>query len=163
MSHLTLSQRAAANFDHPDSLDTELLVHHIKDLKSGKAVKVPIYDFSTHTRTEKYDSLEPKRIILVEGILIFSDQKLVQEFDVKVFVEAESDVRLMRRIERDVKERGRTLSEVIEQYAATVRPMHDKFVEPSKKEADIIIRSNGSNATAVKIISSYLKLETGVI
>jgi len=159
--HLTFDERSKCNYDHPDSLDTALLIEHIRDLKKGRVVQVPNYDFGTHLRKPDHTMVEPKSIILVEGILIFSDTELLKEIDVKVYVDADSDIRLMRRIERDRTERDRTPIEVMNQYMATVRPMHLEYVEPSKQSADIIVDSTGGGnlSVAIKMISTYLRCE----
>jgi uridine kinase len=164
ISHLSFEERAKTNFDHPSSLDTQLLIQHIKDLKQGFSVNVPNYDFGTHMRTKKVTNVEPKKIILVEGILIFSDPLLVEEMDVKVFVDADADRRFIRRLQRDISERGRTAEQVIEQYLTTVKPMHEAFVEPSKKVADLVIKSDEGNDpdVSLKIIVNYLKVVAGI-
>lgn len=163
ISHLSFEERAATNFDHPDSVDTELLVEHVKSLKAGLSIEVPNYDFSTHSRTDEVTVVEPRKVVLVEGILIFSDPKLVEEMGIKVFVEADSDVRLMRRISRDTAERGRSVDEVLAQYSETVRPMHEEFVEPSKLSADIIVQGGNSTLVALGMITSYLRHEAGLL
>jgi len=151
------------NFDHPDSLDTDLLIQHIKDLRLGKAVNVPNYDFSTHSRMSEVTKTEPRSIVLVEGILIFSEPRLVEQLDIKIFVDADSDIRLMRRITRDTAERGRSVHEVMEQYKSTVRPMHEEFVEPSKIVADVIVHSAGqSGDVALRMITNHLRAEAGL-
>ncbi len=142
ISNKTLEERAKANFDHPDALDTDLMIQHVQSLKNGIAAPVPNYDFTTHMRTAEVTIVEPKKIILVEGILIFSNPELVKELDIKVFVDADADIRLLRRIMRDTKERGRTADQVMEQYEKTVKPMHEKFVDPSKRVADFIVQSD---------------------
>jgi len=150
------------NFDHPDSLDTELLVRQLKSLKSGKSIRVPTYDFTTHTRKENEVTEEsPKHIILLEGILIFSDERLVEQLDVKIFVDEDPDVRLIRRVTRDTVDRGRTTKEVMNQYMSTVRPMHNQFVEPSKRIADVIIPS-AINSVALQMITDYVKKRVSV-
>lgn len=164
ITHMTIEERAKTNFDHPDSLDTSLLVQHIRDLKRGQTVEGPTYDFATHSRTEVTETKEPKKIILVEGILIFTDSDLVKELDMKVYVEADSDIRLIRRLARDTKERGRTVEDVLEQYHTTVRPMHVAYVEPSKTEADLIVHSTGhSMEVAIKTITNHLRVEAGLM
>jgi uridine kinase len=165
ISHLSLEERAKTNFDHPDSLDTHLLTQHIQNLKKGLAVEVPHYDFSTHMRTKDTTVLMPKKIVLVEGILIFSEPELVKELDIKVFVDADADVRLIRRLSRDMVERGRTTHQVLDQYSNTVRPMHEAYVNPSKRVADIIVHSHhGDNSdTAMNMIVNHLKVEAGLI
>ena len=145
------------NFDHPDSLETELLVRHVRALREGMVVEAPIYDFKTHRRTEQTRRVLPKRIVLVEGILIFAEPELRKLFDVKVFVDTDADVRLIRRIRRDIAERGRTLESVVEQYYATVRPMHLEFVEPSKRWADLIVPEGGENAVAMEFLFARLE------
>jgi len=145
------------NFDHPDSLETELLVRHVRALKEGMVVETPVYDFKTHRRTAETRRVLPKRIVLVEGILIFAEPELRKLFDVKVFVDTDADVRLIRRIRRDIAERGRTLESVVEQYYATVRPMHLEFVEPSKRWADLIVPEGGENAVAMEFLFARLR------
>lgn len=157
ISHLSLEERAKVNFDHPDSLETKLMVKHIKQLLKGKPVEVPIYDFTKHTRTEKSISVEPAPIILVDGILIFTKRKLRELMDIKVFVDTDADIRFIRRMKRDIKERGRELDSVVAQYMRTVRPMHMKFVEPSKRYADVIIPHGGMNAVAMNMVVSSLR------
>ena len=152
LSGLPPAQKAEVNFDHPNSLETELLIEHINALRAGKAVEVPIYDFSTHSRTDRTFTVQPRRVILVEGILIFAEAALRELFDVKIFVDTDSDLRLIRRLERDISERGRTVQSVIKQYQTTVRPMHLEFVEPSKRYADVIIPEGGFNAAALDMV-----------
>ena len=152
LSGLPPTQRAEVNFDHPNSLETELLTEHIATLRDGKAVEVPIYDFSTHSRTTRTFAVQPRRVILVEGILIFTEAALRDMFDVKIFVDTDSDLRLIRRLERDIAERGRTAQSVIKQYQTTVRPMHLEFVEPSKRYADVIIPEGGFNTAALDMV-----------
>lgn len=152
LSGLPPTQRAEVNFDHPNSLETDLLIEHIASLRDGKAVEVPIYDFSTHSRTARTFTVQPRGVILVEGILIFTEAALREMFDVKIFVDTDSDLRLIRRLERDIAERGRTPQSVIKQYQSTVRPMHLEFVEPSKRYADIIIPEGGFNTAALDMV-----------
>lgn len=152
LSGLPPTQRAEVNFDHPNSLETELLIHHIACLRDNQAVEVPIYDFSTHSRTDKTYTVQPRRVILVEGILIFTEAPLRNMFDVKIFVDTDSDLRFIRRLERDLTERGRTTESVIKQYQLTVRPMHMEFVEPSKRYADVIIPEGGHNTAALDMV-----------
>lgn len=152
LSGLPPIQRAEVNFDHPYSLETELLIEHIASLRDGKPVEVPIYDFSTHSRTDRTFTVQPRRVILVEGILIFTEASLREMFDVKIFVDTDSDIRLIRRLERDIAERGRTVQSVIKQYQSTVRPMHLEFVEPSKRYADVIIPEGGHNTAALDMV-----------
>ncbi len=157
LSHLPLAQRAMTNFDHPDALDNALLIEHLKRLKAGLPVEVPVYDFTTHTRTGETRLVEPHRVVVVEGILIFSDPELRRLMDVKIYVDTDPDIRFIRRLQRDIAERGRTMDSVIRQYLATVRPMHQEFVEPSKRYADVIIPEGGFNEVAMDMIAARLK------
>lgn len=157
LSGLPPTQRADVNFDHPDSLETELLIEHIATLRAGKEVQVPIYDFSTDRRTDKTFTVQPCRVILVEGILIFAEPALRKMFDVKIFVDTDADLRFIRRLERDINERGRTTISVIEQYTHTVRPMHLEFVEPSKRYADVIIPEGGFNTAALDMVVARIE------
>jgi len=151
-SHLLPEERARVNYDHPDSLETELLVKHVRQLLDGQMVEVPIYDFTTHTRTKRTHRVEPRRVILVEGILIFAEPALRDLMDVKIYVDTDADIRFIRRLQRDIAERGRTMESVIEQYLTTVRPMHLEFVEPSKRYADVIIPEGGFNVVALDMV-----------
>jgi len=151
-SHLRLEARAKQNYDHPDSLESDLLVAHLQQLQAGRAVDIPVYDFTQHTRLSDTHHVEPKRVILVEGILIFAELALREMFDVKIYVDTDADVRFIRRLRRDIAERGRTVESVIEQYVNTVRPMHLEFVEPSKRYADVIIPSGGFNTVAMDMV-----------
>ena len=144
------------NFDHPDSLESELLVRHLKALKQGMVVETPIYDFKVHRRAAESRRVEPRKVILVDGILIYVEAELRKLFDVKIFVDTDSDVRLIRRIKRDIAERGRTLDSVVEQYENTVRPMHLEFVEPSKRYADLIVPEGGENTVALEFLFARL-------
>ncbi len=157
LSHLPASQRALRNFDHPDALDNELLIAHLKALKAGQAIEMPVYDFKTHTRTRQTRTVRPHRVILLEGILILADEELRRLMDVKIFVDTDADIRFIRRLQRDIAERGRTMESVIHQYLATVRPMHQRFVEPSKRYADIIIPEGGFNEVAIEMIAARIK------
>lgn len=157
LSHLPLEERARMNFDHPDALETELLVEHLRQLQAGQPIEVPIYDFATYTRTERTRRIEPRRVVLVEGILIFVDKQLRDMMDIKLYVDTDADMRFIRRLQRDIRERGRTLESVIQQYLETVRPMHLEFVEPSKRYADIIIPSGGFNETAIEMIVARIQ------
>ena len=157
LSGLPPTQRADVNFDHPDSLETELLIQHIASLRDGKAVEVPIYDFSSDKRTGKTFTVQPCLVILVEGILIFAEPELRKMFDVKIFVDTDADLRFIRRLERDITERGRSTQSVIEQYLHTVRPMHLEFVEPSKRYADVIIPEGGFNAAALDMVVARIE------
>jgi uridine kinase len=154
---MPLDFRQAVNFDHPAAIDNDLLVQHVRALKGGKAVELPIYDFKTHSRMAETVRVEPKPIVIVEGILIFSEQRLLDEMDIKVFVDTPDDIRFIRRLRRDIDDRGRTVDSVIEQYLATVRPMHLQFVEPSKREADVIIPEGGSNLVGIDLISGKIR------
>lgn len=155
---LPFEERASLNYDHPDSLETKLLVRHIKDLIVGAPVNVPVYDFTTHRRTTDTILVEPAPIILVDGILIFTKRKLRELMDIKVYVDTDSDVRFIRRLQRDMHERGRSLDSVVHQYLETVRPMHLKFVEPSKRYADVIIPGGGHNRVAMEMVVSRLQM-----
>jgi len=149
---LTIEERQTFNFDHPDALETELLIEHIQALKRGATVEVPVYDFTTHTRTDQTLHIESQRVILVEGILIFADETLLKLFDARIFVDTPDDIRFIRRLQRDLLERGRTVDSVIQQYMSTVRPMHLEFVEPSKRHADVIIPEGGHNTVAMDMV-----------
>jgi uridine kinase len=156
-SHLRLEARAKLNYDHPDSLESDLLVAHLQQLQVGWAVDIPVYDFTQHTRLSDTHHVESKRVILVEGILIFAELALREMFDVKIYVDTDADVRFIRRLRRDVTERGRTVESVIEQYVNTVRPMHLEFVEPSKRYADVIIPAGGFNEAAIQMIVARIQ------
>ncbi|TCS91300.1 uridine kinase [Keratinibaculum paraultunense] len=151
-SHLSFEERVKTNYDHPFAFDNDLLIQHLKDLLNRKPIEKPIYDFERHTRKKETITVYPKEIIILEGILILADEEIRNLCDIKIFVDTDSDVRVIRRIERDMKERGRTLDSVINQYMTTVRPAHMQFVEPSKKHADIIIPEGGYNKVAIDII-----------
>lgn len=155
--NLSFTQRSAINFDHPDSLETTLLIEHINKLKADEPVHLPIYDFKTHSRTAKTILIEPQPVILVDGILIFAEPELREKFDVKIFVDTDSDIRFIRRLQRDINERGRTIDSVISQYQQTVRPMHLKFVEPSKRYADVIIPEGGFNIVAMEMVVARVR------
>jgi uridine kinase len=146
-----------ANFDHPDALDNDLLVHHVRKLKAGEPIELPIYDFKTHTRLNETRLVQPKPIVIVEGILIYAEPRLLEQMDIKVFVDTPDDIRFIRRLRRDIAERGRTLESVIEQYIATVRPMHMQFVEPSKRYADVIIPEGGHNLVSIDLLSGKIR------
>ncbi len=160
-SDLRLEERAALNYDHPDSLETGLMVRHVRDLKAGRSIQAPRYDFARYNRLADTDTLEPRRAIIVEGILIFTDAALRDLMDIKVFVDTDSDTRFIRRLQRDVADRGRTMESVIDQYQATVKPMHLDFVEPSKRYADIIIPMGGHNAVAVDLLLTLIRSTAG--
>jgi uridine kinase len=163
LSDLPPNQRLAVNFDHPDSLDTPLLIQHVRALREGKPVTLPVYDFKTDRRTAEVRWVEPKPVIMVEGILIFAEKELRELLDVKVFVDTDSDLRFIRRLERDLNERGRTVENVVRQYLATVRPMHLDFVEPSKRFADVIIPEGGRNAVAMEMVVAHLEALIGAV
>jgi uridine kinase len=156
LSDLPAAQRAMRNFDHPDALDNDLLIQHLQALKVGQAIEMPVYDFTTHSRTDQTQRLGPNPIILLEGILIFADEALRQLLDVKIYVDTDADIRFIRRLRRDIAERGRTMDSVIRQYLATVRPMHQQFVEPSKRYADIVIPEGGFNQVAIEMIAARI-------
>ena len=158
LDHLTLADRKKQNFDHPESLDTELLIRDIKTLRSGRPVQVPEYDFSLHTRKATSTWVQPPSVLIVEGILIFSSKALRDLFDMMIFIDTDADDRLIRRIKRDIEERGRTLESVLSQYQQTVKPMHLEFVEPTKRWADIIIPHGGKNKVGLDLISRKLHM-----
>ena len=160
LSHLSPSDRSGHNFDHPDALETELLITHLKALAAGQPVEMPRYDFETHSRIEgEVKSLDPRPVIVVEGVLVLADEALRDRLDLKIFVEAEPDTRLSRRLVRDQKERGRDTESVLRQYEATVRPLHDRFVEPSKAFADLIYPGEGEGSAGIALLVAHLKEE----
>jgi uridine kinase len=152
LKDLPPAQREHINFDHPNSLDTDLLVRHVQALKNNQPIQLPVYDFKTHSRTERTKPVNPQPIIIVEGILIFVEYRLRDLFDVKIYVDTDPDIRFIRRLQRDIAERGRTMESVIHQYLTTVRPMHQEFVEPSKKYSDVIIPEGGFNTVALDMV-----------
>ena len=154
---MTYEERTLLNYDHPDAYETELLVEHLAALRRGEAVEVPVYDFTTYDRTDRTTTVRPSRVIIVEGIVIFAHPELRDLMDVKVYVDADADVRILRRILRDVQERGRSLESVINQYLTTVKPMHEAFVEPSKRYADIIIPTGGQNLVALDMLVNRIQ------
>lgn len=156
-SHLTPEERARTNYDHPDSLETSLLVCHLRELRAGRPVDIPVYDFSIHNRSKETLRVNPARVILVEGILIFVEPALRELMDMRIFVDTDADIRLIRRLRRDMVERGRSLDSIIQQYLGTVRPMHMEFVEPSKRYADIIVPQGGDNRVAMEMIVSRIQ------
>ena len=160
-SHITFEERKKTNYDHPDSIETELLIEHLKELKKGNAVQCPVYDYSQHNRSDQVLTIEPKRVILLEGILVLADERLRDLIDIKVYVEADADERILRRVIRDVKERGRDIEGVVEQYLTTVKPMHYLYVEPTRSTADIVINS-GKNPIAFELVKNSIQniLET---
>ncbi|PQL93456.1 uridine kinase [Apibacter adventoris] len=155
--NLSFDERVKLNYDHPRSIDFDLLLKHVQQLKSGLPINEPLYSFITHSRTEDVTMIQPKEILIVEGILVLADTELRKEFDVKVFVNADSDERLIRRIRRDIQERGRDLEEVIERYQTTLKPMHEEFIQPSMAFADIIIPTMKKNTVAIDVLSSVIK------
>ncbi|MBM6715480.1 uridine kinase [Gemmiger formicilis] len=160
---LPYEERCKLNYDHPDSFDTELLIEHLRALRRGETVQVPVYNYSIHNRSDKTVTVSPAPVIIVEGILIFDSAELCSMMDLKVFVDTDADVRILRRIVRDVKYRGRTLDSVVKQYLTTVKPMHEQFVEPSKRKADLIVPEGGRNEVAldmlIKWVSNHLQAE----
>lgn len=157
LSHLSPEKRARFNFDHPDALETELMRTHLDRLIDGEKIDKPVYDFRTHTRRNETETIEPRPVILIEGILVLAEAVLAEQMDIKIFVDAADDIRLMRRIRRDMQERGRSIEGVLRQYERTVRPMHLEFVEPSKREADIIIPRGGHNHVATQMVMSRIQ------
>lgn len=155
--HLPLEERAKVNYDHPDSLETELLIEHIQQLKAGESIEMPVYDFKIYNRKAQTVHVESKPVIMVEGILVFYEKVLRQQFDMKIYVDTDADLRFIRRLKRDVDERGRTMQSVINQYMRTVRPSHLEFVEASKRYADIIIPEGGFNAVALDMVIARLQ------
>ena len=157
LDELSRAQRDVINFDHPDSLESDLLVEHVQALQRREPVEIPIYDFTTHTRTEETTHVDPQAVILVEGILVFAESKLRDLFNVKIFVDTPPDIRFIRRLKRDIEERGRSVESVILQYQTTVRPMHLEFVEPSKRHADVIIPEGGLNTVAMDMVVARIE------
>lgn len=158
---MPIEERAKLNYDHPQSFDTDRLIHDIKALKRGETIERPVYSYENHSRSEETVIVKPQKVVIVEGILILEDPKLRKLMDIKVFVDTDADERLMRRINRDIKERGRSIESVMKQYTTTVKPMHEQFVEPSKKYADIIIPNGGENETALTILKEHLRVLLG--
>ena len=152
LPHLPLEERARQNFDHPDSMDTPLLTEHVRRLRNGEAVERPVYDFTQHRRRAQTVRLEPRPALIIEGILIFENKPLRDLMDIKVFVDTDADLRFIRRLSRDIRERGRTVESVVQQYLATVRPMHMEFIEPSKRYADVIIPEGGYNEVGIDLV-----------
>jgi uridine kinase len=157
LSHLTLAERKEINFDHPHSLDTALFVNHLTQLKAGQAIEMPTYSFEEFTRLEPTETVHPTQVIIVEGILVLDDKNLREQFDLKIFVDTDADIRLIRKLERDIKERGRTAEYVIYQYLTFTRPMHLEFVEPSKRYADIILPEGGDNTAALDLLQARIR------
>lgn len=157
LTYLSSAEREAVNYDHPDSLESQLLAQHLAELRAGKTVEVPVYDYATHTRCPESRTVAPASLIIVEGILVFAEPTLRSQFDIKIFVDTDADIRLMRRIRRDLEQRGRTFQSVREQYYQSVRPMHLEFVEPSKRWADIIVPEGGENTIALDLLLGKLR------
>lgn len=157
MHDLSYDQRVRLNYDHPDAFDTELMIHDLRVLKNGEAIESPVYDYTIYDRSEQTLIVRPTRVIIVEGILIFHSKELRDLMDIKLYVDADADVRILRRIMRDVKDRGRTLDSVINQYLGTVKPMHEAFVEPSKRYADVIIPEGGKNQVALDMVMNRVQ------
>lgn len=156
-SHLTFEQRLKTNYDHPLAFDNDLLIQNLKSLQSGQSVEVPTYDYTNHTRSDKTIAFQPKDVIIVEGIFALENEELRNMMDVKIYVDTDADLRILRRLVRDTKERGRTMESVIDQYLTVVRPMHNQFIEPTKKFADIIIPEGGSNKVAIDIMTTKIQ------
>ena len=159
LAHLTLDERRQVNFDHPDSIDTELLIRHLEALAAGEAIEKPTYDFAAHTRAAQRERVEPSEVIIVEGILLLTDPRLRELFDIRIFVDVGDDVRFIRRLLRDTRERGRTMDNVIQRYLSTVRPMHLEFVEPSKRHADVILPEGGFNRIGIEMVQARVERE----
>lgn len=157
LADMPLDERHRANFDHPDAIDSDMLVNHLLRLKQGLVVEMPLYDFRTHTRSDRIEIIEPKQVVIVEGILIFAEPRVLDLLDVRVFVDTPDDIRFIRRLRRDIAERGRTTESVIEQYFASVRPMHFEFVEPSKRHADIIIPEGSQTGVTVELLCGLVR------
>ena len=154
---LPFEQRSKLNYDHPDAFETDLMIEHLKELKAGRPIACPVYDYTIHNRTAETITIWPKNVIIVEGILIFENKALCDLMDIKIFVDTDDDVRLIRRIKRDVAKRGRSLQSVLSQYLETVKPMHEQFVEPSKKNADVVVLEGGKNLVALNMITSQIQ------
>ncbi len=154
---MSYEERSKLNYDHPDSLDTDMMIEDVIALKNGKTVHCPVYDFSIHDRTEETEELKPSKVLIIEGILIFENKRLCNEMDIKIYVDTDADVRILRRIMRDVKKRGRSLESVVDQYLTTVKPMHEQFVEPSKRNADIIVPEGGHNLVALDMVMERVR------
>lgn len=161
LADMPLDERHQANFDHPDAIDSDLLVNHIKRLKAGDPVEMPIYDMVTHTRDDDTETIKPKPVVIIEGILIFAEPRLLDLLDFRVYVDTPDDIRLMRRMKRDINERGRTFERTLDQYERTIRPMHFEFVEPSKRHADIIIPEGSQTGISVEFLCSMVREKLG--
>ncbi len=149
---MTYEQRCKLNYDHPNAFDNDLFLKHLKELKKGNSISCPVYDYAVHNRSDKTTVIKPSKVVIVEGILIFQDRRICDLMDIKIFVDTDADVRILRRIRRDVRERGRSLESVIDQYLTTVKPMHEQYVQPSRKNADIIVPEGGRNIVALDMI-----------
>lgn len=160
-NHLSLEERKMVNYDHPDSIDNELFLKHVNKLLKGEEINKPIYDFNTYSRLEKTEKITPKKVIILEGILVLTDKRIRELADIKLYVDLDSDMRFIRRMERDIKERGRTVETVVDQYLKTVKPMHHQFVEPTKRYADVIIPNDHKHDVAVDIIVSKINTILG--
>jgi len=156
-NEMSYEERTHLNYDHPNAFDTDLMLAHIKALKRGESVECPVYDFTVHNRSERTVTVRPSRVLVIEGILIFAEPELCREMDIKLFVDTDADVRILRRIVRDVRDRGRSLDSVVQQYLSTVKPMHEEFVEPSKRNADLIIPEGGRNQVAMDIVMDRIR------
>lgn len=156
-SHLTFDERILTNYDHPDAFDNDLLMMQIDALRQGKPIELPVYDYALHTRSDKVINITPQEVILLEGILVLENEALRELMDIKIFVDTEADIRILRRMVRDIKDRGRTIDSVVDQYLSAVRPMHNQFVEPSKMYADIIIPEGGANRVAIDLVSAKIE------
>ena len=154
---LTYEERAKLNYDHPDAFETELMVQHLKALRRGESICCPVYDYSVHNRSDRTTRIDPAPVILVEGILIFQSREICDQLDIKIYVDTDADVRILRRIVRDVRDRGRSLDSVVSQYLTTVKPMHEQFVEPSRRMADIIIPEGGKNQVAMDMVMERIR------
>ena len=154
---MTYEERTHLNYDHPNAFDTDLMLQHLRQLKKGEPINCPIYDYTVHNRSRNFQVIYPTNVIIVEGILIFENKDLCKEMDIKIFVDTDADIRIIRRIQRDVIERARSLESVISQYMNTVKPMHEEFVEPSKKNADIIVLEGGMNLVAMDMIKNRIR------
>ncbi|ANE48121.1 uridine kinase [Paenibacillus swuensis] len=153
-AELTMEEREQINYDHPNAFDNELLLKHLSALRSGQSVDIPVYDFTVHARSTATELVEPKQVVLVEGLHVLSDENLRSGLDIKVFVDTDADIRILRRVVRDIQERGRSLQSVVDQYMMTVKPMHDAFIEPSKKHADIIIPEGAENQIGISMLTT---------
>ena len=155
--NMSYEERSRLNYDHPDSFDTDLLIQAVKDLKAGRSVTCPVYDYTIHDRSDQVVVVKPAKVVIVEGILIFQSRELCQQMNIKIYVDTDADVRILRRIVRDVRDRGRSLDSVVNQYLSTVKPMHEQFVEPSRRNADIIIPEGGHNQVAMEMVMERVR------